>query len=151
MNSVVLTAFAFLLLRECSGQYCRSLWTYYEGSCYIFVNENSNWHDSKSICETLRSHLVEVTSAAENNFVANIVKLHRVTSVWTGLQDFEEDGLFVFSSSLLPLQPTDYSHWQARQPDDGRGGEDCVEIYSSGEWNDNDCDDSRSYPLCEQL
>lgn len=31
----------------------------------------------QSICETLHSHLVEVTSAAENNFVANIVKLHR--------------------------------------------------------------------------
>lgn len=31
----------------------------------------------QSICESLRSHLVEVTSDAENNFVANMVRLHK--------------------------------------------------------------------------
>ncbi|XP_025102465.1 C-type lectin domain family 4 member M-like [Pomacea canaliculata] len=126
MNSVVLTAFAFLLLHECSGQTCPNDWTYYEGSCYLFVNDNTNWYNSKTICETLRSHLVEVTSAAENNFVTNIVKLHRVENIWSGLQDFAEDGNFVWSSSL---QPPDYTHWHANEPNDSGGREDCVEYW----------------------
>ncbi|PVD27527.1 hypothetical protein C0Q70_12689 [Pomacea canaliculata] len=147
MYPFALTAFAFLLLHECSGQFCPDDWTYFEGSCYLYVNEYSNWHDSKSICESLRSHLVEVTSDAENNFVANMVRLHKVNNIWAGMQDFAQDGHFVWLSSL---QPPVYTHWIPGQPDDAFGGEDCLEILPTGLWNDRECDDYRSYPLCEQ-
>lgn len=71
-----------------------------------------------------------------------------VENIWSGLQDFAEDGNFVWSSSL---QAPDYTHWHANEPNNSGGREDCVEITSTGEWNDRPCDDYKGYPLCEQL
>ncbi|PVD29377.1 hypothetical protein C0Q70_08628 [Pomacea canaliculata] len=100
-----------------------------------------------AICEALRSSLVEISSSEENSFVASIVQLHNDRSVWCGLQDLAEDGHFVWTSSL---EKPDYINWVPDQPDEDGGNEDCVEVLNNGQWNDEQCVDYRSYPLCEQ-
>ena len=45
-----------------------------------------------------------------------------------------------------------YTHWNAEEPNDSGGLEDCVEVLggaSAGYWNDNSCD-SIKYFICEK-
>ncbi|XP_025096399.1 low affinity immunoglobulin epsilon Fc receptor-like [Pomacea canaliculata] len=147
MNLLLVTSFACLLLHLCGAQTCPDGWRNFEKSCYLYVDEHCNWLDAKAICEALRSSLVEISSSEENSFVASIVQLHNDRSVWCGLQDLAEDGHFVWTSSL---EKPDYINWVPDQPDEDGGNEDCVEVLNNGQWNDEQCVDYRSYPLCEQ-
>ena len=41
-----------------------------------------------------------------------------------------------------------YTNWYNGEPNDNNGEEDCVEMSSTGKWNDQNCNDSVSY-ICE--
>ena len=43
-------------------------------SCYYLVNETMDWVSAKNNCEMHGYHLVTITSAGENDFVARLVQ-----------------------------------------------------------------------------
>ncbi|XP_025904715.1 C-type lectin domain family 4 member K-like [Nothoprocta perdicaria] len=53
-----------LLQRLSSG------WKYHDGKIYYFSSDRKPWQDAEDFCVSKRSHLVSVTSAAEQEFLA---------------------------------------------------------------------------------
>ena len=81
--------------------------------------------------------------------------------VWVGLRDeFNGDGEMIWSWSDGTDIADDYGFnsdrtattgstpWNSGEPNNS-GDEDCVEMYSSGKYNDQDCDET-NYPLCNR-
>lgn len=43
-------------------------------------------------------------------------------------------------------RPVSYTNWGPGEPNNiGEGGEDCVEMYQDGVWNDNNCEKQQGY------
>ena len=63
----------------------------------------------------------------------NSQKLHP----WLGLSDLKQEGTFMWSSTG---EEPGYTNWQAREPNNGGGTQDCAYIYSRGQWDDFQCD-----------
>ena len=63
-------------------------------------------------------------------------------NVWIGLRrDFDGNSWNWLGRS------SNYRNWEDGEPND-LGGEDCVEMYDVGTWNDLDCGSAKSY-FCE--
>lgn len=60
---------------------------------------------------------------------------------WIDLSDRAVEGEFVDSAGMLPA----YSGWNAGEPNDAGGNEDCTEMGAGGGWNDIPCDHSRAF------
>ena len=41
-----------------------------------------------------------------------------------------------------------YTNWNIGEPNEN-GGEDCVEMYVDGKWNDDSCEDYTKYYICK--
>lgn len=50
-----------------------------------------------------------------------------------------------------PDEPVGFVNWAEGQPDHGPGEEDCVEIWTTGEWNDCKCAEEKAYACTVQL
>ena len=64
---------------------------------------------------------------------------------WIGLHRDTKDNtswLWVDGSQAI------FTDWSQNQPDNWKGIEDCVEMVTSGKWNDKDCSDYLHY-VCE--
>lgn len=82
---------------------------------------------------------------AINTLIADYVAKSGLFRVFIGVNDLEKEGQYVFTDST-PLQ--NYSNWQEGEPSDPYGHEDCVEMLSSGRWNDTECHRTM-YFICE--
>nr|AFA36633.1 C-type lectin [Littorina littorea]AJA37859.1 C-type lectin [Littorina littorea] len=152
---------------------CPDGWRSYDGHCYIVPNMLGNWEEAKTHCEALQGYLVEISSASENMFVANLLtpathprmvtrerrphcqhSEYFARSAWIGLSDQDNESQFKWSSSG---QEATYTSWPSypRQPDDAWSDEDCVEIYQGADrrlgcqWNDKKCQCFRAF-VCER-
>ena len=65
------------------------------------------------------------------------------TSPWIGLSDQREEDLWVWDS-----RTSGYVNWNRGEPNDWNGNEDCVQMTTSGRWNDVNCG-SRLMFFCE--
>ena len=100
-----------------------------------------NWIDARDYCRRLGSDLAMITSPQMNEYAAALCS---GVSCWIGINDLQSEGVF----TLVNGSHMDYEAWQAGQPDGwGEAGEDCVEMYPSGLWNDNDCSKEKRF-LC---
>ncbi|PVD27907.1 hypothetical protein C0Q70_10482 [Pomacea canaliculata] len=86
--------------------------------------------DSMSLCRALGGYLTEITSAAENNFVRNLIGRN---SAWMGINDILRNGRWVLTSSGRPLP---YANWARGEPNNHGGSETCGQMFPNGRWND---------------
>ncbi|XP_025099014.1 perlucin-like protein [Pomacea canaliculata] len=136
----------FLLLAlggMCHCSPCPPSWTQYERSCYAYIPHSLTWSDAASLCRTLGGYLVQITSAAENNFVRNLIG---GKNVWLGINDILQDGRWVLTTTGKPLP---YSNWEAGQPNNIGGTETCAQMSSTGLWHDNTIS-SQMPSVCER-
>ncbi|CAH1775812.1 unnamed protein product [Owenia fusiformis] len=124
---------------------CRSRWTAFGSSCYLFGQTLSLLYSEAAFsCSRSGGDLLSITSDEENQFVYNHLT-HSATSqsVWTGL--FKSiDGNFQWPNG----EAVSYTNWNDGEPSgtDGTAEENCVEIYAgSGKWNDVSCDVRRGF------
>lgn len=67
-------------------------------------------------------------------------------AIWLGATDNAKEGSYVWQTSGLPVA---YSNWNAGEPNNCCGGENCAEMSGSNQgWNDVGCVALRS-ALCE--
>jgi len=101
------------------------------GHCYLFVKRTVSWHDAKSRCEKLGGHLVTITSAEEQAFIAE-----KVTTIgWLGATDEKTEGNWEWVTG----EKWAYSAWAPGQPDGGWDDEHWPELVGWGNrpgWND---------------
>ena len=85
------------------------------------------------------ANLVSIQTQAENDcIVASLVNmgLNSVNDViWIGLNDEAVEGTFVWYDQ----SPVTYTNWASGEPNNNGSGEDCVQIYPDGRWNDLPC------------
>ena len=104
--------------------------------------------EARFVCKKLGGSLAKSSSAEENEALTKLVADHDLEGVWIAANDIEVEGLWRWAD-----QPEDstfllYSNWAWGNPDNGGAGEDCAEIWKSGEWNDAPCYSKRSF-VCD--
>jgi hypothetical protein len=112
------------------------------GHTYFLLNA-SDWTDAEATAVSMGGHLVTINDAAENDWVVSNFSNFGGTAraLWTGFNDAEQEGQFVWSSG----ETVSYTHWESGQPDNGSvyyPSENFVMIWPSpgprspGYWND---------------
>lgn len=140
----------FTLARICStaAPLCPPGWSLYPlaNRCYkassMFVNNTMlNYTAAASYCESLEGHLVSIHSAAENEFVANLVQvgIGNASSVWIGL--IKNNSI----STWHDQTPLSYTNAPASAPDG------CGFLNSDGSWGvSTACGTQRSF-MCRRV
>ncbi|XP_016075153.1 PREDICTED: C-type lectin domain family 17, member A [Miniopterus natalensis] len=129
-------------LLDCTRVTCPEGWLPFEGKCYYFSTNTKSWDEARKFCQENYSHLVIISSIAEQNFVS---KAHRSPRVhWLGLSDREHEGKWKW----LDGSPVTLSFWEPEEPNNVND-EDCVSMNKGGTWNDLSCNKA-TYWICER-
>ncbi|XP_052247583.1 perlucin-like protein isoform X2 [Dreissena polymorpha] len=124
---------------------CPDGWTGYQESCYHFSHDTEPWELAQMVCRDMGAHLVEIESAAENNFVTNELQRRHATS-WIGANDLLIENEWRWASSHNRIT---FANWAPREPTNSNGNENCADIRNfDWKWNDERCDSSQNY-ICE--
>ncbi|XP_017738309.1 PREDICTED: collectin-10 [Rhinopithecus bieti] len=116
-----------------------------EEKFYYIVQEEKNYRESLTHCRIRGGMLAMPKDEAANTLIADYVAKSGFFRVFIGVNDLEREGQYVFTDNT-PLQ--NYSNWNEGEPSDPYGHEDCVEMLSSGRWNDTECH-LTMYFVCE--
>ena len=104
------------------------------------------WADADAACQAAGLQLASVQSAEQNTLLLAVAYGN---NVWIGGTDAASEGTWVWSGSNTPLS---YTNWADGEPNNYYSRynltEDCLELYSSGEWNDQLCGRARKY-VCQ--
>ncbi|XP_071507011.1 macrophage mannose receptor 1-like [Diadema antillarum] len=126
-------------------QVCATGWSLYGDNCYKVTPDSKNWFEAKLSCENAGGDLAMPTTQDVNDFMLQLLLASSGGSHWIGVHDVNGEGDFVFSDATPVTNP----FWNAGEPNNAGVGEDCVELISSGLWNDNDCYVIRPF-ICER-
>ncbi|XP_073925210.1 collectin-10 isoform X1 [Castor canadensis] len=116
-----------------------------EEKFYYIVQEEKNYRESLTHCRIRGGMLAMPKDEAANTLIADYIAKNGFFRVFIGVNDLEKEGQYVFTDNT-PLQ--NYSNWKEGEPSDPYGHEDCVEMLSSGRWNDTECH-LTMYFVCE--
>jgi hypothetical protein len=107
----------------------------YEGSTYHLIASDTgsriSWAEAETFAVSLGGHLVTVDDADENAFVLNTFgptanavdpSLRGLRSLWIGLSDTAQEGMFVWSSG----DPVTYTNWIGGLESNLNGDQDYV-------------------------
>ena len=98
-------------------------WENFNDHCYLAVLERKTWDDASAFCESNNSYLVEITTDAELDFAADLLRKHSSFFLfWIGATDKENNGTFVYNHSK---QEVPEKYWGNGQPNQN-GDEPCV-------------------------
>ncbi|XP_006161116.1 C-type lectin domain family 17, member A isoform X2 [Tupaia chinensis] len=129
-------------LLHCTKVTCPDGWLPFEGKCYYFSITTKSWDGARTFCQENYSHLVIISSPAEQNFVAKVHGSPRV--FWLGLSDKDHEGDWRW----LDGTPVTISFWDPQEPNN-LNDEDCGSINGGGTWNDLSCFKT-TYWICER-
>lgn len=82
-------------------------------------------------------------SAAENEALQQLVTAQNKPA-FLSMTDSKTEGKFTYPTGESLV----YSNWAPGEPNNDKGAEDCVEIYTNGKWNDKSCGEARLV-ICE--
>ncbi|XP_061461520.1 collectin-10 isoform X2 [Rhineura floridana] len=116
-----------------------------EEKYYYIVQEEKSYKEALAHCRIRDGILAMPKDEAANAVISDYVSKSGLFRVFIGLSDTEKEGQFMFADRT-PLQ--NYSNWKEGEPQDTSGQEDCVEMLSSGQWNDTECH-LTMYFVCE--
>lgn len=112
---------------------------------YYIVKEERNYRDALTQCRIRGGTLAMPKDAATNSLIAEYISSLGLLRVFIGINDLEKEKQFMYVDNT-PLQT--FSSWKSGEPNDKSGYEDCVEMLSTGAWNDVDCQ-LTIYFVCE--
>ncbi|XP_043844563.1 pulmonary surfactant-associated protein D-like [Dromiciops gliroides] len=106
----------------------------------IFKSSGSegNFEKASQSCGQAGGQVASPRNAAENIALQEIVTVYN-KSAFLGMTDTKREGMFIYATG----EPLVYSNWVPGEPNNDRGGENCIEIYSNGKWNDTLCEELR--------
>ncbi|HEY2249895.1 MAG TPA: family 16 glycoside hydrolase, partial [Planctomycetaceae bacterium] len=110
----------------------------FKGHAYKFFPEVLTWHEAKSRCEEIGGHLAIISSAAENNFVAELAKQGipqwgNKDGVWLGATDEKQEGDWRW----IDEQSLGFKAWGRGQPNNKDNNEHYLMLYlAEGNWSD---------------
>ena len=104
------------------------------GTCYSHFTSTAgiDWEDARLQCVSQGYDIATITSSEDNLLVYNIP-----TSVycWIGINDINTEGTYVWADG----SSNSYRNWDANEPNNGGGGQDCGVMWTQGYWDDDTC------------
>nr|XP_022310944.1 low affinity immunoglobulin epsilon Fc receptor-like [Crassostrea virginica] len=137
---------------------CETGWLEFNGHCYHKGQTKGNWSEAKVECRKMCSYLIEIESKEEAEWISatflenvNCPAVKRVDcTAWTGLNDLDIEGTYVWEHSKAPLT---FSNWHPRDPSVDNPNmaltRDCIDILREGLWNDRQCS-HLNWVICEK-
>uniref|UniRef100_A0A8D0E803 Collectin subfamily member 10 n=1 Tax=Salvator merianae TaxID=96440 RepID=A0A8D0E803_SALMN len=116
-----------------------------EEKYYYIVQEEKSYKEALTHCRIRDGILAMPKDEAANAVISDYVSQSGFFRVFIGLNDMEKEGQFMFADRTPLLN---YSNWKEGEPQDTSGQEDCVEMLSTGQWNDTECH-LTMYFVCE--
>uniref|UniRef100_A0A8C3T1P3 C-type lectin domain-containing protein n=1 Tax=Chelydra serpentina TaxID=8475 RepID=A0A8C3T1P3_CHESE len=101
-----------------------------------------NFETTLKACEHAGGSIATPRNKEENDAIWDIVKQFN-RYAYLGIRESDVPGEF----HDLDGKPLNYTNWRASEPN-GKGGENCVEMYTDGGWNDKKCNQYR-LTICE--
>ncbi|XP_063953416.1 macrophage mannose receptor 1-like isoform X1 [Lytechinus pictus] len=124
----------------------------FDNMCYRMIGANSadrnTWYNARDICRnTYNGDLATIHSQALQSFF--ITQMKGIDyQMYIGLSDSLNNGQFRWTDGTS----VDYTNWNADEPNDHNGDEDCVEMIEpserAGKWNDQTCNDYNAF-ICQ--
>ncbi|KAH7713575.1 C-type lectin [Aphelenchoides avenae] len=134
---------------------CDDGWSYFRKACYIVSRIYGTQPAAKASCAMNGAHLVTITDASEHDFVGQLLSRSGAPicafigatdcPMWLGLERVGVDNLFKWVDDT----PYVFQDWRSGEPNNSNCNEFCVELHSSGDWNDADCGAKRIW-MCEK-
>jgi serine/threonine protein kinase len=91
----------------------------YNGHSYKVYPAQLTWKEAQSRCRQMGGHLVAIETAAENQFVANLLEKAGVVDAWIGITDELVEGEW----RTVTNQRQIYTNWATGQPNNKRSEE----------------------------
>ncbi len=101
----------------------------YKKHKYLIVEEKCTWTEAKEKCEAMGGHLATITSAAEQQFIEQL--LPGRVELWIGMHRDNNDAFYWVTGEEI-----DYNNWRQGEPNNYGAGENSVAMCP--EWNDYD-------------
>lgn len=128
------------------------------GHCYFWVNTPLMRDQARAMCQAMNAELVTITSASENNAVANVApdalpdpNVNSSIDSWIGANDLANEMTHVWDSG----EPFIFDAWRDGEPNNNNAndpnGEDCVVFEGdSDQWDDRSCTLTPHRFICER-
>ncbi len=116
-----------------------------DGICFEYFFESSSWAGARLKCQFLSGDLARVDDSATNGILASLVP-SAFPEAWLLGSDTASEGVWTWDA-----EPMTYTNWRAGEPNNGNGVENCLALISNqgGAWDDNNCNDLKSY-ICQR-
>ncbi|XP_059130153.1 pulmonary surfactant-associated protein D isoform X2 [Peromyscus eremicus] len=101
------------------------------------------FEDAREVCRQAGGQLASPRSAAENAAIQQLITAHN-KAAFLSMTDMDTEGKFTYPTG----EPLVYSNWAPGEPNNNGGAENCVEIFTNGQWNDKVCGEQRLV-VCE--
>lgn len=102
------------------------------------------FQEAQRVCAQAGGQLPSPRSAAENEALQLLLEAEDKGAAFLSMTDFKKKGRFTYPDGA----PLVYSNWKPGEPNNNGGKEHCVEMYTTGKWNDRPCGDKRLV-ICE--
>ena len=140
---ITLCSFVVTNLFQITGA-CSNGYSSFQGSCYkIYNTGESNHSEARSACTQEGSHLVDITTQEEQDYLAEILDAVNSSDVWIGLTGSGTNAPLYWTDGT----PLDFTAWD----DIGRNeGGTCVRMNDefNYRWGDRSCSTEYGY-MCE--
>jgi len=122
--------------------------TQFNGHWYEYVQDNVTWQQALAAAAAATpiagysAHLVTITSAGEDNFVANVLTNN---TIWLAGTDEDVEGVWKWAAGPETGQiffgpgalPGSYTNWNGGEPNNNGGSENYLHTnINAGNWND---------------
>ncbi|XP_051245840.1 lactose-binding lectin l-2-like [Dicentrarchus labrax] len=118
---------------------CPMFWWSFNGRCYKYVASRLTWADAELHCVSQGANLVAIHSVEEHNFVNSLINNFDPARgyTWIGISDTAKEGGWTWSDGSA----VDFVLWDAGQPDNAGGHENCghTNYGPKLKWNDYPC------------
>jgi hypothetical protein len=113
----------------------------FEGHCYALFESRETWEQARKTCQAHGGDLACLETEAEQRLVQ---ALAAGQDVWIGGSDADKEDVWKWITG----DEFTYTNWAAGEPSDSSGGEDSLEMWPNGEWNDQPAHDRQPF-ICE--
>ncbi|XP_053548858.1 pulmonary surfactant-associated protein D-like [Bombina bombina] len=109
---------------------------------YVSNGALANFNDARLTCMKAGGQLASPRNEEEDKAVAAILQQYN-TVAYLGINDLQTEGEFRYPNGEI----IGYTNWNINEPNNIEE-EDCVEMFSNGNWNDKNCNEPRLI-ICE--
>ncbi|MEO6904397.1 MAG: PKD domain-containing protein [Bacteroidia bacterium] len=119
-------------------------------SMYFFNPLSLTGDEAQAFAQKYGANLISIQDAKENQCIVNDLNVHGFSgTIWIGLGRDLTDPAPIKKFVWYDKSPLIYTNWNAGEPNNYGGNENCVQIFANGLWNDFPCSSGNSRSIIE--